>query len=321
MIDVFVSAPWYVDHIAPIWLALPPEARGLFHVTPRAAPAAVGLPNVTPKLLNTGDPRRPVLVVSYGDLRASFMAQRRHIALGQHGAGQSYSTDHPAYPGGRNQGPASLHLVPNEHAADRTRKAYPNARVEIIGCPRLDSLPRPKLDPNRTPVVAFSFHWDGPSIAPELRSAWQYYRMNVASVKEVATVIGHAHPRAMPRVARWYTAQHIEIMPDFADVLKRADLYVCDNSSSLFEFASTGRPVVVMNAPIYRRNVEHGLRFWSAANVGLNVERGSRLAATVETALADPPEVLTQREAALRTVYQPLSGGTRLATAALLDWC
>lgn len=319
MIDVFVSAPWYVDHVAPIWRALPADARGRFHVTPRAAPAAAGLPHVTLDRIGP-DTTRPILVVSYGDLRSAFMAQRKRIALGQHGAGQSYSTDHPAYPGGRNQGPASLHLVPNEHAAGRTRRAYPKARVAIVGCPKLDDLPRPTIDPDRTPVVAFSFHWDGPSIAPELRSAWQYYRTTVPLVKQQATVLGHAHPRALPRVARWYTAAGIEIVPDFADVLRRADVYVCDNSSSLFEFAATGRPVVVLNAPIYRRDVEHGLRFWAAASVGVNVDRASRLGVAVETAVADPPEVRAARAAALDLVYQPLRGGAALAATALLDW-
>lgn len=319
MIDVFASAPWYVDHIAPIWRALPAGARGRFHVTARSAPAAKGLPNVTQDRLAV-DPRRPVLVVSYGDLRSAFMAQRQHIALGQHGAGQSYSTDHPAYPGGRNQGPASLHLVPNEHAADRTRRAYPKARVAIVGCPKLDALPQPERGPEREPVVAFSFHWDGPTIAPEMRSAWIYYRSVVPLVARRRTVIGHAHPRAMPRVSRWYTSGHIEIVPSFDDILRRADVYACDNSSSLFEFAATGRPVVVLNAPVYRRNVEHGLRFWAASSVGVNVDRGSMLGEAVELAIADPPEVRAAREAALDIVYQPRSGGAALAARALLDW-
>ena len=317
MIDVFASAPWYVDHIAPIWRALPAAARGRFHVTARSAPAAVGLPNVTHDRLSP-DPKRPILVVSYGDLRSAFMAQRTHIALGQHGAGQSYSSDHPAYPGGRNQGPVSLFLVPNETAAERSRKAYPKATVAVVGCPKLDGLPRKER--GAEPVVAFSFHWDGPTIAPEMRSAWIYYRTAVPIVAKRRLVIGHAHPRAMPRVARWYTGSGIEIVPSFEDILRQADVYACDNSSSMFEFAATGRPVLVMNAPVYRRNVEHGLRFWEAAGIGVNVDRASMLAEAVEKAIADPPEVRAAREAALAVVYQPLRGGAALAAKALLDW-
>jgi len=59
-------------------------------------------------------------------------------------------------------------------------------------------------------------------------------------------VIGHAHPRALLKVAHYYRAARVEVVPDFAEVCRRADLYICDNSSSMFEFAATGRPVVVV---------------------------------------------------------------------------
>jgi hypothetical protein len=317
LIDVFASAPWYVDHLAPIWLALPPESRGTFHVSPRAVPAARGLPGFAPRPL-TGDARRPVLVTSYGDLRAARMVGRTRIALGQHGAGQSYSTDHPAYPGGRNQGDASLFLVPNDTAASRTRRAYPKARVEVVGCPKLDTLAA--RVPSDGPVIAFSFHWDGPNIAPEMQSAWQHYRAIVPVIAQHFAVIGHAHPRAMGKVERWYRSARIEVVPSFCDILRRADVYVCDNSSSLFEFAATGRPVVALNSPAFRRDVEHGLRFWAASGVGVNVDRPSRLAEAITLAIEDPPEVRAAREAALDIVYRPRSGGASLAASALMDW-
>ena len=62
-----------------------------------------------------------------------------------------------------------------------------------------------------------------------------------------------SRPPEPPREAiRFYEAHGIEYVPDFDDVLRRADVYACDNSSTLYEFASTGRPVVVLNAPWYR---------------------------------------------------------------------
>lgn len=318
MIDAFCSAPWYVDHLAPIWRALPPEARGRLYTTARSLPNAAGLANVTTKLLISGDNARPILTMSFGDYRAARSAGRKRIAVGQHGAGQSYSNDHPAYPGGRGYEQASLFLVPNETAAARWRDRYPATPVAVIGCPKIDTLP--KHEPGAKPVVAFSFHWDGPSIAPEMRSAWSWYRNVIPVIAREHAVIGHGHPRAMSRIGNWYTSSRIEIVPSFHDVLRRATVYACDNSSSMFEFAATGRPVVVLNAPVFRRNVEHGLRFWQAASVGVQVERARDLPEAVRIAIDDPPDVRAARETAVGVVYQPLRGGAAVAVRALLDW-
>jgi hypothetical protein len=316
VIDVLASYPWYVDHVRPVWLALPPEMRGRFYVSQRSVHAAEGLPGVT--MGRPGGEVRPIYTVSFGDFRSARMLGRQSIALGQHGAGQSYSNDHPAYPGGRSQGEVSLFLVPNETAARRTRAAYPRARVEVVGCPKLDTLPTKER--NGDPVIAFSFHWDSKTIAPEMSSAWEYYQRAIALLSRHRHVIGHAHPREMFKIGKWYQRTHIPVVQSFDEVLRRADVYACDNSSSLFEFATTGRPVVVLNQPAYRRNVEHGLRFWEAAGVGVNVDDPLRLGAAVDRAIEDAPEVAEAREAALRIVYQPLRGGAELAAAALMDW-
>lgn len=315
MIDVFASCSWYVDHLRPIWLALPASARGRFYVSNRSIESAGGLPGVT---LSRPVGKDPILVVSFGDYRAARMSGRTTIALGQHGAGQSYSTDHPAYPGGRGQGDVALFLVPNETAAKRTKAAYPKTRIEIIGCPKIDTLPTKAR--KGEPVVAFSFHWDSKSIAFETRSAWTYYQRAIALLSRHRRLIGHAHPREMFKLANWYRRTHIEVASSFDEVCRKADIYACDNSSSLFEFAATGRPVIVLNQPVYRRDVEHGLRFWAAAGVGVNVDQPLDLAAAVDRAIEDPPEVAEAREAALRIVYQPLHGGAELAAAALMDW-
>jgi glycosyltransferase involved in cell wall biosynthesis len=246
------------------------------------------------------------------------MAGREMVALGQHGAGQSYSSEHSAYPGGRNQERASLFLVPNRHAEARTRHAYPRARVELVGCPKLDTLPTKER--TGEPVVAFSFHWSSSTIAPEMVSAWDHYHAAMVAAAKHRRVIGHAHPRQMSKVHRWYRKAGIDIVPSFADVLRRADLYVVDNSSSLFEFAATGRPVVVLNIPTYRREVNHGLRFWDAAGVGVNCDRPADLDDAITEALEDSAATRARREAALDIVYTPRRGGAELAAAALVDW-
>jgi UDP-N-acetylglucosamine:LPS N-acetylglucosamine transferase len=136
-------------------------------------------------------------------------------------------------------------------------------------------------------------------------------------------VIGHGHPKGdwPARLQRIYRRAGInEYVPDFDEVCRRADLYVCDNSSTLFEFAATGRPVLVLNHPDYRRHVEHGLRFWRAATVGIQVDQPHELLAAVARALEDPPEVRAAREAALDVVYAHRQGAAARAAVALTSW-
>ena len=116
---------------------------------------------------------------------------------------------------------------------------------------------------------------------------------------------------------RYYEHAGIPFVADFRDVLRRADLYACDNSSTLFEFASTGRPVVVLNTPAYRRNIHHGGRFWDWATVGLQVDHPRDLVATIVRALVDPLEVRVERDRVLDLVYQPRTGGAERAAAAI----
>ncbi len=316
-IDLLATAPHYVDHLLPIWDALPAAARRHFYLGPKAwrdIPGARRIDNVV------HDGNAPVLTVAHGDFKLARAARRRHIALGQHGAGQSYGNDHPSYPGGRDQDDVELFLVPNQHAFDRTIARYPRARVALVGCPKLDRLPRRRRRAGR-PVVAVSFHFDS-QVAPETKSAYPFYRAHVAALGRARSfeLIGHAHPRMARQLEPWFRSNRIEFVASLEDVFRRADLYVVDNSSSLFEFAATGRPVVPLNAPWFRQRARLGLRFWDAAGVGLNVDRPRDLHATIERALEDPPEVRAARRAALELVYQPLRGGARLAARVLLEW-
>jgi hypothetical protein len=314
-IDAFASKPWYVDHLAPIWEALGPDA-GRFHVrgsqTFAAAAALAGVTEDPP----AGDD--PILTVAVSDHLASLRRGRRRLALGQHGAGQSYGNHHPSYPGGDGQADVGLFLVPNDTAARVTLERYPAARVAIVGCPRIDRLPR-RVQDGRTGVVAISTHWNA-RFVPEAGSAWATFRGALLEVASTRPVIGHAHPRTLGQVGPFYRAAGIEVVANFGEVLERADVLIHDNSSSVFEFASTGRPVVLLNPPTYRRDVDHGLRFWAAAGVGVNVDRPRDLEAAVTRALELRPADVSAREAALDLVYQPRRGSAELAAVALRDW-
>jgi hypothetical protein len=271
------------------------------------------------------------LIASYGDLKSARRDGFRRIILMQHGAGQSYGGDrrtahHPCYPGGDDNDAVGLFLVPNQHAADRWAFRYPGTPVEIVGCPRLDELPT-RADSmgaataveEASPVVAFSFHWQGYAI-PEWRNAFDWYRHAIAELHRSGdvTVIGHAHPNRVREVTQFYERVGIEYVADFDDVLRRADVYACDNSSTLYEFASTGRPVVVLNAPWYRRDANHGLRFWDAELIGYHAEEPAELPVVVDMALTeDMPRAV---DLALRIVYAYRTGAAQRAADAIAAW-
>lgn len=319
-IDALASERHYIDHLAPVWLAMPDALRGRFLVADRTLVRHAAGRGVDASLATrTSD---PLLVASYGDQKRGRRMGATTFVTMEHGAGQSYGGDprsagHGSYAGGADRDSA-LFLVPSEQAAARWRITYPSTPVAVIGSPRVDSLPAREPEPG--PVVALGFHWPC-AIAPEARTALPHYRPVLPALARRFTVLGHGHPRFMGRLTSFYRSAGIEPVESFDDVLRRADLYVCDNSSTLFEFAATGRPVVVLNAPWYRRDVEHGLRFWDAATVGFQVDDPADLAGTIEAALGDPPQQRIERERVIASVYaRPAGGAARAAADAISAW-
>lgn len=288
------------DHLTPILAELP---KGSWSLTQRST-------------------KDIALCPSYGDLKRARRTFSRFI-LAQHGAGQSYggdpaSADHPSYPGGQDNGDVGLFLVPNEHSADRWKNRYPWADVAIIGSPRLDTLPK-RENANGSTVVAVSFHWEA-YFVPEAGSALPHFWQDVVELRRYFDVIGHAHP-ARKEMARKFASIGVEYVQSFDEVCRRADIYVCDNSSTIFEFASTGRPVVLMNGPNYRRFVEHGLRFWDASVVGMSAEPGELVDAVTGSMLAvGNPQMEYMREKALTTVYPIRSGAGKIAADVITKW-
>lgn len=315
----------FADHLAAVWAALPEEARGSFMhrgnrgmmTTIRTRMARRGI-ETTLKSRNN-----PVLVASYGDLARARREGRTRVAIMEHGAGQSYHGDPRAiaansssYAGGPNRH-ADLFLHPGEDPARRDRARYPGARVEVVGSPFLDTLPL--HEPAAEPVVAVTFHFNC-QVVSETRPALPHFRRAVAELANRVKVIGHAHPRIMDQLVPWYRRMGIEPVTSFDEVARRANVLVADNTSVLFAFAATGRPVVVLNAPWYRRHIRHGLRFWDAADVGVNVAHSAQLAPAVQEALEDGAERQQAREAALSLVYAHRTGAAARAAEVLLDW-
>ena len=302
MIDSVSSAPHYRAHLLPLFDALPLASRG-----DRVDLDAAGRSRRV-------DPTHAVVVASYRDMGRAYALGYRRIALAAHGIGQSYvGLRHGSHPGGPGRDVVGLFLSPNETAADLDRVAYPAARVEVIGDPGLDALPRGPGDGS----VALSWHWSW-SRYPEMRSALPHYRSALPALASRFRLIGHAHPRMRETLRPVYRRLGIEFVESFDEVCRRASVYVADNSSTIFEFASTGRPVVLLNAPSYRREVESGLRFWAAAGVGRQVDDPADLAEVIACALSEPqPSTVAE---ALRLAYSESTGAARRGAAVLCDW-
>lgn len=319
LIEAIASLPHYADHLAPVHLALGDDA-GAFWTTDDATASRVASYGIEarplpPRALLGRRNRRtapPALVASSAD---AGIARRHHfgyLVRMEHGAGQSYAgIQHPAYAGGTGQRDVALFLCPNDHSARRWRAAYPRADVEVIGSPFAETLPPPDPGAHR---VGITFHWTG-RLWPELRSALPHYAPALADLARAYPVLGHHHPRA-DDVGAAYAEAGIEVETDYRAWLAASAVVIGDNTSALYEAALT-RPVVVLDAPWYRRTVEHGLRFWQAADVGVRISDPADLIDAVAVALADPPRLARGRDTALSAVYAHRTGAAQRAAAVI----
>lgn len=332
LIDAAAREPHFLDHIAPVWLALDPSERGDLWVAPTLVARArrLGISGV-----RVGDPPssdRTTLVSSWGDLRVARRAGRP-IILMEHGAGQSYvGTKSNSYVGSVDREGVVAVLLPNQRAAARHLTVHPEIPAHVVGCPKMDRwvrAPRKLFDPDE-PTIAVSHHWNGQAVAPEARSAYRHHQVTYKALAfAFPGALGHAHPRTLAvqpgrtlspeseRIGARLASVGFDVQPEFDTILTHADCYIIDNSSTMFEFAATDRPVVVLNAPWYRRDVNHGGRFWDWADVGVQVDDPSDLIDAVRFALTDPPEIATRRRRIVDEVYANPGHAAQSAAAAI----
>ena len=219
--------------------------------------------------------------------------------------------------GVRSQAAGFLHVGHSGAARDRAR--YPRAMVEVVGCPKMDDVFSGKFDkePGRLPVLSAHFNC---GVVPETRTAFFHFERVLPQLVRDFGLAVHSHPKGVsmirPRVARLGA----EFIQSFRDVMARADVYIVDNSSTLYEFAAAERLVVVLNAPCYRRDVHHGLRFWEHIP-GPQVDRPEELLPALEAALSSPDEWAERRREAVEAVYAFTDARSASRAAdALLNW-
>lgn len=310
MIDAFASRPNYVDHIAPVWNVIGnrgtfwvSEARLASRARTRGVVAQVGRP----------DGRRPVLVAAYRDE----LSVAGPVVLLEHGAGQHYGGV-DASSMGATRPDVILYLAPNEGCAERMRPVLPNARCVAVGCPRLDRhLHRPD-PPNGEPVIGVTWHWPARTW-PEAMWAWPHYRQYLPSLAQGRQVVGHGHPRVLGRLIGDYRRAGVRVEADPETFLDSIDVLVADNTSLIFEAAAIGIPVAVLDAPWYRRDMEHGLRFWEWADIGPRTVHGPALAETVDRAWSERDNYRPVREKMRAAVYGPWDGQAAVRAAAAIS--
>jgi hypothetical protein len=251
-IDVVYSEAHYARHLLPIWAALPDELRGDVH--PMYPQGAAQRPPMG----------RWALVAGWQDV--SPLRGQCNMIYVEHGAGQTYQDRpyDPSYSASRGQRHRGVrgYIAPSQTVADRW-----DAPSAAVGCPKMDRWildPPPKHD---APTVCFAWHWDC-RLVPEARSAWPHYEPMFGMIREAFAdqgfaVVGHEHPKWRGKMNRVLGERGIPTLSTEEEVFALADILVVDNSSLAYEFALLGKPVICLNAPWYRRDVEHGLRFWS----------------------------------------------------------
>jgi CDP-glycerol glycerophosphotransferase (TagB/SpsB family) len=123
-------------------------------------------------------------------------------------------------------------------------------------------------------------------------------------------VIGHGHPRIMNHLRQIYKLHKIPVYADWKRVMRKADIYVCDNSSTIYEFAYLRKPVVLLNADEYRKHVNHegNPRFWKHADVGPQVDKPVELNYRVWKAWDDYKLYLPRIDAANKEIFTYLDG-------------
>ena len=307
----------YADHIVPVLQGLPADIRGGLYCADDRLAATVqawGVRVFGPGAkMPDGD---PVIVAGFADLRAW---RHRRVCLMEHGAGQTYvGVRDGSYAGGRGRERVDMFLCPSSRVADVNREAGAT-NVQVVGSPRLDVLWAERQhhhggrDGNR---VAVSWHWDC-GLVPEAGSTWDEWRDDSRrwAGEGQAQLLGHGHPKAWPRLSKWWRQIGVEPVAEWVSVVRRADVFVCDNSSTMFEACAVGLPVVVMNSSRYRRGVEHGLRFWEHAGMGPQIMPGDDLWVAVGQAKSFG---LVQDWVA-GDVYENVPDGSGAATAAAVE--
>lgn len=321
LLSAYASQRQYARHLEPIVDELRARAHDVECWSQHASPFGPAFVD-----LQRHRVRPLLLVASFTD---AHRFRDRHLIYVEHGAGQTYCVADErlavGFAGGGGLDHVALFVCPSERVAGRWRAVYPHARVEVVGSPALDryvagrvraSTAPPLLPatgrndrPPSRPVVAFTCHWRfGGDEIPEGMPALPRYLPTIGQLDRGRyDLLATAHPKIASRARRWWADLDVPFVEDPDEILALADLLVADSTSLMYEAAAVGIPVLALNDPSYRRNVEHGLRWWSHVP-GLQCDEPMALDWSIRAALADPTEARALRTRAVAHAYDHLDG-------------
>jgi len=314
-VNFFASEVQYFDHIIPVWKELPEEVKGTFYVSSWVMFARA---EAKENCVIGNESSGITLVSSWYDYK---MTKGKVIYL-EHGIGQQYGNNHPSYPAGKGKDRVILFLNQHHLTQEANQTAYPNAKNTIVGTPKMDNV-SPQSVKHGTGIVCISFHWEC-AVCPETMSAFNYYRDEVIRLAKTGKfkIALHAHPKNsgawQDKIKRDIKRYNIPFYENFEDVMNEAEVYVIDNSSTMFEFMVTGKPIIALNIPQYRRNIEHGLRFWSHIG-GLQVNHPHELEKMIELTLKDTQSFAVRRKEIVEELYPYHTEATQRACNAIVE--
>jgi hypothetical protein len=316
VIDFFARKSHFLDHSVPIHIEM--GGFGNFYVPPSLEEYALksGVKPYVLKPMTKGNDQEvapplagnPLVVASIGDFEMAWNAGRRSIILMEHGPGLTFPGN-SSYAGNFGlRAKAQLTLAPNQLVYNKTAASIPNMKQEIIGTPMLDPLFENfffrETFPSK-PTIAIAFHWDGSRVAPEAGNAYRHYSRILPTLakQSLFKLIAHGHPRNLKELAPYYESIGIEVVYDFREVTSRAQILINDCSSIAYMFLATGNPVILLNAPWFRRNVNHGLRFWEYTDIGEMVDSPGELLNAIDKTLLEPTARIRERMTALNDLF------------------
>jgi hypothetical protein len=310
----------FIDHMAPVWLALPMGVRGTFYCPESLVgyarekgiePLGVADQESFLEVLSRG--KKPLtLVGGHGDPAWLDKTGRKNVIL-MHGTGFVFNRRverrHGSYPGtNRNRANTVLMLAASEEIAAIEREGNPTIRVEVIGCPKLDYWHRqpPKPLSPSGPVVALAWHWRCNRV-PETNTAFDEYKQALPELARRYKVLGHGHPHFMEELVPIYEEIGIEVVRDLDEVFGRADVMVADGTSAAFEFASLDRPVVICWSRNWH-NADYGGMFQRLRDLGVVCRTPGWLPYAVAEAVRDDERWAARRRQVVEQAYTYTDG-------------